>query len=56
MECFSVGKKKKRKMTVKYSQMYSQGTSFYRASAGLSEMEMFSIFVCFLKVYSDNGM
>jgi hypothetical protein len=39
MECFSV-EKKERKMTVKYSQLYSPGTSFYRASAGLSEMEM----------------
>jgi hypothetical protein len=55
MECFSV--EKKRKVTVKYSQLYSPGTSFYRTSAELSEMEMFSIFICFLKVYySDNEM
>jgi hypothetical protein len=53
MECFSV---EKRKMAVKYSQLYSQGTSFHRASAGLSELEMFSIFICFLKIYGDNEM
>jgi hypothetical protein len=49
-------KKKERKKTVKYSQLYFQGTSFYRVSAGLSEMEMFSISICFLKVYSHNEM
>jgi hypothetical protein len=42
-------KKKERKMTVKYFQLSSPGTSFDRASAGLSEMEMFSISICFLK-------
>ena len=56
IECFSVEKKKERKMTIKYSQLYSPGTSFDRASARLSKMEIFSIFICFLKVYSDNEM
>ena len=51
MKCFSVEKK----MTVNIPSCIPRVlVFFYRASVGLSEMEMFSIFICFLKVHSDN--
>jgi hypothetical protein len=55
MECFSFEKKRKKNDCLIFP-VLSPGTRFYGASAGLSEMLMFSIFICFLKVYSHNEM